>query len=246
MRPGWTRRWATPPRRCRRGRSRPRRGPPRGLRLPADCPGGDCVDGFCLYASPVRCLFLDACDDQGGCPDGQACVDGTCQVQCPAAETCGGFQAGLWCYEPCELERSCRIRPRPCTGNIECPKGSVCKEDRCINACEHDGQCPEDGYCFEGSVGPSRPASWMATRRRPSASRASSWRAWGSWASTTRWGCRWPASARAPGRATRTPSPSVAAIGSSRSRMCGPSPCRRRTMCSSWCGCPCAGRRTTC
>lgn len=124
-------------------------GPQVACTWPSDCPEGDCVDGFCFNTRPAQCLFLEPCVD-GACPAGQACVDGTCQQTCPAGETCGGFARGLWCELPCEVARTCPARPRLCEGNVECARGSVCVTGRCINACEHDGQCPADGYCFEG------------------------------------------------------------------------------------------------
>jgi hypothetical protein len=102
---------------------------------PADCPGGDCVDGMCFYGAPAQC------------PDNDSSL-------CPEGETCGGFTTNYYCISDCELAQTCPIRPRPCGSHINCPYGSVCQGGRCINACETDLDCGGDGYCIDGQCLP--------------------------------------------------------------------------------------------
>lgn len=101
---------------------------------PSECPGGDCVDGACIYGEPEIC-FMDA--------------------PCPEGEVCGG--AGTWrwrCVLPCEQDGTCALRPRACEAPEGCPPGSNCKEGRCINNCVLDSDCPEGGHCIDGECLP--------------------------------------------------------------------------------------------
>ncbi|MFN3202833.1 MAG: hypothetical protein ACE366_30855 [Bradymonadia bacterium] len=108
----------------------PDEGPPdNSCVYPDECPDGDCVEGECVFEAPARC---DG-DDPAPCAPGEVCDD-------PAL---GGY-----CALPCELDGSCQRRPRPCTPR--CPLGQICVEDLCVNACETDLDCPEDGECFNG------------------------------------------------------------------------------------------------
>ncbi|MCA9537512.1 MAG: hypothetical protein KC620_01415 [Myxococcales bacterium] len=108
---------------------------PRRCQWPADCPGGDCVDGICLNA------MAQTCNRDTPCPDGQ---------------TCGGFAFGGRCAWPCELDGTCAIRPRPCTNKADCPATTNCKAGRCINDCVTDQDC-EPGFCLEGECRPFPP-----------------------------------------------------------------------------------------
>lgn len=110
-------------------------GPRVECRWPADCPDGDCVDGFCWNDTPNRCV---ANGDE----------------DCPEGETCSGFERAYWCSTPCELEETCPKRPRPCTSNFDCDFGTSCHDGRCINNCVLDTDCGEDGYCLEGQCRP--------------------------------------------------------------------------------------------
>ena len=123
-------------------------------RYPADCPGGDCIEGRCVADAPVRCLPGDACDDDAACADGRSCVDGKCRRDCPDDEICGALTNNFWCERPCEIDRTCPVRSHACTTHRSCNTQQVCVEGRCIMACTHDGECPAEGYCYEGECRP--------------------------------------------------------------------------------------------
>lgn len=107
--------------------------PPVACVWPADCPDGDCIDGLCAPAVADRCLN---------------------DVPCPEGELCGGGALKFFCLLPCELDRSCPTRPRPCTGPRSCLPGTNCKAGRCINDCVIDSDCPDGGHCIEGECLP--------------------------------------------------------------------------------------------
>ena len=113
----------------------PDAGPPEACKWPADCPTGDCIDGFCANEVPLRC------------PDGDESL-------CPADEVCGGFDEGYYCFKPCELEGSCPARTRPCVSHVNCPGRMSCHDNFCINNCVTDADCPSDGFCLEGECLP--------------------------------------------------------------------------------------------
>lgn len=125
---------------------------------PADCPDGDCIAGRCVNTPPAACARHEPCGADDGCPDGQTCVDDICRDVCPPGETCGGRSNGSWCQLPCEADRTCPRRPRPCQAHSDCGLGMVCLGEsgmrRCINACISDEDCPSDGWCFEGECLP--------------------------------------------------------------------------------------------
>ena len=102
---------------------------PMSCTWPADCEGGDCIDGLCR-------------DDQLT----------TCRRdhECTAEESC----VLSHCLTPCERDLTCPIRTMPCSVHQECPFGTVCFEDRCINDCLTDLECPEGGVCLNGACIP--------------------------------------------------------------------------------------------
>lgn len=102
---------------------------------PADCPGGDCVDGTCSY------------DVQTECPGGDPapCADG---------ETCERYATRYWCTTAGEKAGTERQRPHPCRTHVECGWGSVCHDGRCIEACTTDLDCAADGHCIDGQCLP--------------------------------------------------------------------------------------------
>lgn len=125
---------------------------------PADCPGGDCIDGECVTEPPPRCERRGECGEDDRCPDGQTCVDSFCRDVCPDGETCGGRSNSSWCQRPCDVDRSCPRRPRPCATHRDCPVAMRCLGEegarRCVNACITDEDCPSDGWCYEGECVP--------------------------------------------------------------------------------------------
>lgn len=120
---------------------------------PADCPDADCLDGRCVTGDTQRCQPGGDCAADADC-EGGTCVDGTCQPACPDGESCGGLSNNFWCTLPCEVDRTCAVRPHPCTSHRGCGDRQVCVDGRCIMACTHDGECAEDGFCFEGECRP--------------------------------------------------------------------------------------------
>ena len=100
-----------------------------GCLYPGDCPGGDCLEGECVYDPPARC--------EGGDP-----------APCAPGELCDDPALGGYCALPCELDGTCPRRPRPCVPR--CPFGQVCSDEICVNACETDLDCPEAGECLNG------------------------------------------------------------------------------------------------
>lgn len=107
--------------------------PPVPCDWPRDCPGGDCIDGVCVEFVPTSCFMGEPC---------------------PEGEICG--EAGQWrgyCALPCELDRTCPLRPRPCEQKSNCPAGSNCNAGRCINDCVTDLDC-DPGHCIDGECLP--------------------------------------------------------------------------------------------
>ncbi|MCB9523461.1 MAG: neutral/alkaline non-lysosomal ceramidase N-terminal domain-containing protein [Myxococcales bacterium] len=105
--------------------------PPTPCAFPDECPGGDCIAGQCEFQVPARCLGNDA-------------------SACGANEICGGFDNEYYCATECELAETCPTRPRPCSGNPDCPIRMSCHGGRCINSCTTDADCPAGGYCLQG------------------------------------------------------------------------------------------------
>lgn len=128
-----------------------------------------CVDGYCQRACcPHTCEMIgrgcgdwhDGCGgilDCGGCPEGQACVNGTCldeDIMCVAESDCPwGFRCEEWF---CIHEG---LYPAACSESHECPPDSYC-EDGCCFPCDEGIQgencmapsqdCVVDGDCHSG------------------------------------------------------------------------------------------------
>ena len=64
-----------------------------GCLYPGDCPGGDCLEGECVYDPPARC--------EGGDP-----------APCAPGELCDDPALGGYCALPCELYGTCPRRPQ--------------------------------------------------------------------------------------------------------------------------------------
>jgi hypothetical protein len=153
----------------------------------AVCPSGQtCLRGVCVPSScgiempapegyacsnPTGGVIVSAaCGDTAspGCPPGQRCRYGACEVactdldadglsdQCGAGSICagGGCVAG-GCYATgClqgELCRNGGCVDDPCAGRI-CPAGTFCREGDCIQACAFvsctvGAKCGMDGFC---------------------------------------------------------------------------------------------------
>lgn len=107
--------------------------PPKPCEWPRDCPDGDCIDGLCVTFTPTSC-FMGA--------------------ECPPGEVCGGAGAWGWdCALPCELDRTCAVRPRSCAREADCPPRTNCNAGRCINDCVTDLDCAP-GHCMDGECQP--------------------------------------------------------------------------------------------
>ena len=98
-------------------------------RFPADCPGGDCIEGVCWREEAQLC--------EG-------------DEDCVAPARCLLDRGRRSCAEPCVESLSCPQPISACRTHFQCPWGMVCLEDRCINACATDLDCAAGGHCVEG------------------------------------------------------------------------------------------------
>ena len=98
--------------------------------FPLDCVGGDCIDGRCVFETPAQC------DSETDCAEG---------------ETCSRLHFG-YCAKTCELDATCKLRPRPCAGTA-CPRPMTCVEGTCVNECITDAECGA-GHCQKGYCRP--------------------------------------------------------------------------------------------
>ena len=98
--------------------------------FPLDCEGGDCIDGRCVFEMPSQC--------------------GT-DTECGEGEVCSRLHFG-YCAKICELQATCKLRPRPCAGTA-CPRPMTCVQGTCINECITDAECGT-GHCQKGYCRP--------------------------------------------------------------------------------------------
>jgi hypothetical protein len=104
-----------------------------------DCESGVCKSGVCYEGSAGPAT----CSCRSDCPDGQACLGGTCGA--PAD----------FCSDTCECAVGsvceggvCVAGSDPCDG-ISCEAG-VCDNGRCVGTCETT--CPTGEYCSTDNV----------------------------------------------------------------------------------------------
>ena len=107
--------------------------------LDAQCGNRICVEGFC---EGIRPCFTD-----GGCDDGELCVDNACRPPCLADEECGAAIGGF-ALQVC-VEGECRQR---CLNDATCFGGGVCEANVCVVAeCSELFGCPGDNVeCVDG------------------------------------------------------------------------------------------------
>jgi Cys-rich repeat protein len=80
-----------------------------------------------------------ACESDGDCAAGQACVAGLCQdVECKLDSDCA---AGERC-----VDHACRA-DSGCSSDGECPVGEICVEQRCTAGCRADSDCADGLLC---------------------------------------------------------------------------------------------------
>ncbi len=80
-------------------------------------------DLYGIYSNTYSLIDCSACEaapecvSDADCPEGYACVEGSCVV---------------------EVE---------CTTDADCGEGSVCVDNQCLEGCRDDGDCPEGFFC---------------------------------------------------------------------------------------------------
>jgi hypothetical protein len=108
------------------------------------CGGGAC-DPACSGATPHclgdRCV---ACTGEAHCPDGERCVDNSCE---PPASACERNQDCPGSAPVCDQGRCVA-----CSSDRHCPDGETCQDNRCVGVpgCQGDQDCPEDQRCEAG------------------------------------------------------------------------------------------------
>ena len=142
----------------------------------SECAGGEkCVDNFCVKACIVHdsCSPNEACVSKGycnfGCRDNvecqsnQACIQNRCQNPCEIKNICGhnslcNVQShNLTCYCPENFEGNpdpimgCKRKYYHCNGDIDCPNGLVCANNKCRPMCTNcvDGEKCIANACFQ-------------------------------------------------------------------------------------------------
>jgi MYXO-CTERM domain-containing protein len=118
---------------------------------------GECVEPGCEVQTcgPGEVCSAGACIDGCTgvvCPNGQACMDGSCEVDLCASAVCAGSQVcrGGECFDACdgvscESGRICRdgaCVPDPCLG-IECGPGQRCVLGTCVSSGMIDAGPPD-------------------------------------------------------------------------------------------------------
>ena len=114
--------------------------------LDAQCGNRICVDGFCEGIQP--------CFTDGGCDDGDLCVDNACRPPCLQDEECGVAIGGI-ALQVC-VEGVCLQR---CLNDATCFGGGVCDNNVCVVAeCNELFGCAGDNVeCVDGRCEPFTP-----------------------------------------------------------------------------------------
>jgi len=106
------------------------------------CVNGECPDGYtCTTIDGVEvCVpFVPECEDDGDCPAGEHCENGTCV---PDIIECDFNNDGISDCSECEkcIENECVEIENCCSTNSDCPQNYFCKSHECH-------QCPQ--FAFE-------------------------------------------------------------------------------------------------
>ena len=129
-----------------------------------ECPGGLCLDGACHAR----------CDEDGGCPSGEACLGGrVCDKdsdrasECVYSDVCGGGMGVCLdgaCKVACEDDAPCargelcerglcqpdRLPGPQCLRTDDCHDGQACVDAACREVCRADVDCGDDAGCERG------------------------------------------------------------------------------------------------
>jgi len=111
------------------------------------CPGGDCVNGVCVYNVTPQCTLDTDCGPGEKC-DAGTCVPTRVEPQCAKDEDCGqGFA--------CKAGTCVGSTASKCAKDEDCDPGYKCIEEECVKdpetpECTKDEDC-ESGKCDEAS-----------------------------------------------------------------------------------------------
>ncbi len=85
----------------------------------------------------VEDIITQSCKTDRDCTSEKPhCKDGYC-VQCITSEDCGS-------NEICDEKNECVFQEKVCSKNSDCDLGYICKENKCVEGCVTDKDCPPE------------------------------------------------------------------------------------------------------